>query len=112
MNKFVYQLRIYQIDPKKRDIFHKRFQRHAMRIMKTYGFDIKAMWESKTEEKLEFIYLLKWPDLSILESQWKKFMADKEWIDIKKQTVTDGGEPVLQVSSRVLEPIEYSPHYE
>jgi hypothetical protein len=29
--------------------------------MKTYGFDIVAMWEARTEHRTEFVYLLAWP---------------------------------------------------
>jgi hypothetical protein len=80
--------------------------------MKQYGFEILAMWESISTSKLEFIYILKWPDAETMEQQWKLFLADEEWIEIKKRTVAETGEPVLKVTSRVLEPVDYSPAFD
>ena len=77
--------------------------------MKKYGFNIVALWESVTASKLEFIYILNWPDMETMERQWKVFLADQEWIDIKKKMDLDIGEPVLKATGRVLESIEYSP---
>ena len=105
----MYQLRIYEVNPEKRAPFHERFQNDAMRIMKKYGFNIVALWESITESKLEFIYILNWPDMETMERQWKAFLADHEWIDIKKKMDIDIGEPVLKATGRVLEAVEYSP---
>ena len=105
----MYQLRIYEVNPEKRVAFHERFQNHAMRIMKKYGFKIVALWESVTASKLEFIYILNWPDMETMERQWKAFLADQEWIDIKKKMDLDIGEPVLKATGRVLEAVKYSP---
>lgn len=105
----MYQLRIYEVNPEKRTEFHDRFQHHAMRIMEKYGFKIVAIWESVTVSKLEFVYILQWSDIETMERQWKTFLADQEWINIKKKMDKEIGEPVLQVTGRVLEPVDYSP---
>ena len=105
----VYQLRIYEVSPDKREIFHNRFKNHALRIMKRYGFEIIALWESTSVVNFEFVYLLHWQDVPTLDRQWKAFLADEEWIEIKKQTVKETGEPVVRVISRVLNEVEYSP---
>ena len=105
----MYQLRIYEVNPEKRGPFHERFQNDAMRIMKKYGFNIVALWESASESKLEFIYILNWPDMETMDRKWKAFLADQEWIDIKKKMDKDIGEPVLKATGRVLEAVEYSP---
>lgn len=107
----VYQLRIYEVSSNLRDVFHKRFQDHAHRIMKRYGFRVVAMWESTSVFDFEFVYILKWPDAATMERQWKLFLADSEWIEIKKKTVSETGEPVLRVSGRVLNAVEYSPAF-
>lgn len=54
----IYQLRIYEIFPHNRTAFLARFRAHAARIMRSYGFDILAMWEARTGRRLEFVYLL------------------------------------------------------
>ena len=108
-SRSVYQLRIYEVSADKRDVFHSIFKNHALRIMKRYGFDAVALWESSSVVNFEFIYILKWPDTATMEYQWKRFLADEEWIAIKKKTVSETREPVLKVTSRLLNEIEYSP---
>jgi NIPSNAP len=54
-------------------------------------FKIVAMWESKTDEGLEFVYLLKWPDEQTMTARWEKFLADPEWSEIKRRTRQEHG---------------------
>lgn len=103
------QLRIYEINRGNRDAFHKRFQDHALRIMRRHGFKIIDMWESDSGEKIEFVYLLSWPDRSTMDSRWRELLADQEWIDIKKQTAAQSGELVRAVNSQPLIRVSYSP---
>ncbi|HEY0611174.1 MAG TPA: NIPSNAP family protein, partial [Chitinophaga sp.] len=63
----VQQLRIYEIFEHNKAAFHERFDNHAQRIMKKYGFNIIAMWETKTGTKTEFVYLLQWSDVKTLQ---------------------------------------------
>jgi hypothetical protein len=69
------QLRIYEINRDNRGPFHQRFQDHALRIMKKYGFNVVGMWESDTGEKLQLVYVLDWPDRATMDSAWKAFLA-------------------------------------
>jgi hypothetical protein len=103
------QLRIYEVNRENRDPFHQRFQDHALRIMKKYGFDVIDMWESDTGEKLQFIYALDWPDRATMESAWKAFLADAEWIDIKKRSADLHGQLVHEAKGQSLERVVYSP---
>jgi hypothetical protein len=57
----IHQLRIYEIFDNNKKAFHDRFQDHAMRIMAKYDFKIVATWESKKDNRTEFVYLLEWP---------------------------------------------------
>ena len=43
--------------------------------------------------------------------QWKAFLADSEWIEIKRKMAEEIGEPVQRVTRRVLESVEYSPTF-
>lgn len=103
------QLRIYEINRSNRDVFHGRFQDHALRIMERHGFRIIDMWESDTGEKTEFIYLLSWPDKDTMDSRWEAFLADQEWIDIKRRTAAESGVLVREVDGRPLARVSYSP---
>jgi heme-degrading monooxygenase HmoA len=105
----IHQLRIYEIFEHNKSAFHARFRDHAARIMRTYGFTIVAMWESKTEARTEFVYLLVWPDEPTLRRAWAAFLADEEWKAIKRVTVAEHGDLVGTIEDRVLVPTSYSP---
>jgi len=105
----IHQLRIYEIFPSNKDAFHDRFDCHAARIMRGYGFNILAMWETKTEKRLEFVYLLAWPDDATRLAQWAAFMADEEWKAIKYYTAKQYGNLVGEIEDRILTPTAYSP---
>ena len=105
----LHQLRIYELNRSNKDAFHRRFQDHALRIMKRHGFRIIDMWESDSGKKVEFVYLLSWPDKATMDSRWKAFLADQEWIDIKRKSVAESGELVGEVSSRSMTRVSYSP---
>lgn len=107
--KPIHQLRIYEIPKENRQVFHERFKDHAMRIMKKYGFRIIAIWESETDQKLEFVYLLQWKDKQTMEESWKKFLADEEWKEIKKISSEKYGAFVNEVQEKTLILTDYSP---
>ena len=83
--KVIHQLRIYEIFDSNKKAFHDRFRDHAMRIMAKYDFKIVATWESKKDNRTEFVYLLEWPDKETMTDRWEKFLRDPEWIKIKKE---------------------------
>jgi heme-degrading monooxygenase HmoA len=105
----LHQLRIYEIFEHNKAAFHARFRDHAARIMRRYGFQITAMWETTTEQRTEFIYLLTWPDLASLTQAWEQFRADQEWIAIKRETGAQYGDLVGAIEDRVLHLTDYSP---
>ena len=104
----IHQLRIYEIFERNKAAFHARFRDHAARIMRTYGFDIVAMWEAKTPGRTEFVYLLAWPDEPAKTAAWARFMADEEWKDIKRITGSQHGDLVGIIEDRVLLPTGYT----
>jgi len=106
----IQQLRIYEIFEHNKAAFHARFRDHAARIMRTrYGFRFVAMWESSFGERTEFIYVLEWPDEAAKRAGWAAFMADAEWIEIKRVTHAEHGFMVGQIEDRLLTPVDYSP---
>jgi hypothetical protein len=107
----IFQLRIYEVLPDKRALFHERFEKHALRIMQRYDFKPVVLWESASVSNFEFIYILEWPSVEIMERQWKAFLADSEWMEIKRKMADEIGEPVQRVTSRVLESVKYSPAF-
>jgi hypothetical protein len=77
--------------------------------MHTYGFDILAMWETKTDQRTEFVYLLAWSDEVTMRNAWARFMADEEWKEIKRVTSAQHGDLVGEIEDRVLMQTKYSP---
>ena len=105
----IYQMRIYEIFDHNKQAFHDRFRDHAHRIMKRYDFNIISMWEASGQGQTEFVYILEWPDEKIMNTQWEKFMADKEWDEIKKQSLEEVGATVGAIESRIMRKTAYSP---
>ena len=105
----VHQLRIYEIPRKNVQFFHERFHNQCLPIMEKYGFHVLATWQSEFEGKVEFVYLLEWPDTKTMEQSWDRFMADQEWKEIKKATAAAHGTYVEKVESRTLLLTDYSP---
>lgn len=107
--KPIHQLRIYTIPTENKPVFHDRFRDHAQRIMKTYGFNIVAMWDTEFENTIEFVYLLQWPDEHTMKTAWQNFMNDQEWKDIKVETSKLHGTFVIKIEDRTLIPTDYGP---
>jgi NIPSNAP len=105
----IHQLRIYQIFPHNKPAFHARFRDHAARIMARHGFDITAMWESAGSDRIEFIYILRWPDEATKDRAWATFLADPEWAEIKRRTTAEHGNLVGEIEDRILRLTDYSP---
>jgi hypothetical protein len=105
----IHQLRIYEIFDSNKKAFHDRFRDHAMRIMARYDFKIVANWESKKDNRTEFVYLLKWPDRETMADRGEKFLRDQEWIKIKKETGEMYGPLVGEIQDRTLYLTDYSP---
>ena len=107
----IHQLRIYEIFEHNKAAFHERFRDHAARIMRTYGFNILAMWETKTDQRTEFVYLLAWSGEETMREAWAQFMADEEWKEIKRVTSAQHGDLVGAIEERVLTLTDYSPSF-
>ena len=105
----IHQLRIYEIFDINKKAFHDRFRDHARRIMAKYDFTIVATWESKKDNRTEFVYLLEWPDKETMTDRWEKFLHDQEWTKIKKETGEVYGPLVGEIEDRTLVPTDYSP---
>jgi heme-degrading monooxygenase HmoA len=103
--RMIHQLRIYEIFENNKEAFHRRFRDHASRIMRSYGFDILATWETKNGDRTEFIYLLSWPDEKRMQHAWGQFRADEEWKKIKRDTNVQYGELVGEIQERTLQPV-------
>jgi len=105
----LYQLRTYQLFPQSKAVFHARFRDHAVAIMKRHGFDIAAIWEADHNGAPEFVYLLRWSDEAAMKAGWAGFMADPEWIEIKRNTVSPDAPIVGEIDGKTMRLTDYSP---
>src|SRR3546814_7383336 len=78
--------------------------------MARHGFAVRSIWRSEHEDKVEFVYLLDWPDAATMKAAWAAFMADPEWAAIKKETGARHGRFVDAISDRTLEPLRSEEH--
>ena len=53
--------------------------------------------------------MLDWADKATMDAAWKSFLADAEWIDIKKRSAVEHGELVREAKGQPLERLSYSP---
>lgn len=104
-----YQLRIYKLHPGNEVHFHDRFRDQCMPIRKRYGFDIVFTAQSGPNGHAEFVYILRWKDRPTQIAAWKAFLADPEWIAIKKATAAKFGDLVDDVQDRFLDMLPYTP---
>lgn len=106
----LHQLRVYEIFEGNKAAFHDRFRDHAARIMERHGFRILAMWETHTEHRTEFVYLLEWRDADAMAEGWRRLAEDEEWTEIKRRTAASHGQLVGDIDERVLRAVPYSPN--
>lgn len=105
----IHQLRIYGLLEETRPAFHARFRDEAARIMRRHGFTIVAMWETRHADRPEFVYLLSWPNETAMTAAWTGFLADEEWIEIKRLTAAEHGRMMDGIEDRTLRLTDYSP---
>lgn len=105
----IHEERTYEIPNAVRKAFHERFEKHAMRIMKTYGFEVVGCWDEEIGEMQNFIYILAWKDLNARQDSWTKFNADPEWTQIKIDSAKQHSQLVAKTRNKILKPTSYSP---
>lgn len=104
----VYQLRIYKLHSSNEQHFHQRFSEQCMPIA-TLRFRYCVHEPKREPGHEEFVYLLRWKDRNTQISAWKNFLADPEWIRIKKTTSAQWGDLVYDVQDHSLDMLPYPP---
>src|SRR3546814_19311116 len=77
--------------------------------MARHGFAVRSIWRSEHEGKVEFVYLLDWPDAATMQAAWAAFMAHPEWAATKKETGARHRRFVDAISDRPPQPVPFSP---
>jgi hypothetical protein len=105
----IHQLRIYEIFEHNKAAFHARFRDYALGFMRRYGFTMLATWETRAGDRTEFAYLLQWPDEETMRAAWQAYLADPDWIEVKRVTGAAHGVLVGEIVERTLVLTDYSP---
>jgi hypothetical protein len=77
--------------------------------MRTYAFDFVGVWESVTDKRTEFIFMLNWPDVAAKDAAWRNFRADEEWRETTRVAEAEHGRLVGEIEDRLLVPTPYAP---
>ena len=105
----IHQLRIYEIFERNKAAFHARFRDHAAPIMARHGFQIVAMWETASAGRIEFAYILAWPDERDEAQAWTSFMADPRMDRDQARDLAAAWRLVGAIEDRIMRPTDYSP---
>ena len=104
----IYELRIYDIIPNRREALYERFKQGALRLLAKHGFRIVDMWEP-TDGQEKLIYLLEWHDEKERAELWNAFRHDAEWQQLKTNTEGEGA-MVTRMDHLLLGSLPFAPH--
>lgn len=103
----IYELRIYDVIPNRRQALYDRFQRGALRLLAKHGFRILDMWEP-TDGQEKLVYLLQWQDETERARCWHAFRHDPEWQELKTSTESEGA-MVTRMDYLLLASLPFAP---
>jgi NIPSNAP len=107
----VFELRIYHTYEGKLELLLKRFRESETKIFERLGMPGVAYW-TPTDEPLKgrtFVYMLKHKSRAIADENWKRFMADPEWVKLKAESEANGAF-VERHESTFLKLTDFSPN--
>lgn len=81
----IYELRVYDIIPNRREALYDRFKKGALQLLGKHGFRLVDMWEP-TDAREKLFYLLAWKDANEREAVWRAFRMDPAWQKLKTGT--------------------------
>jgi heme-degrading monooxygenase HmoA len=104
----IYELRIYDVVPNRREALYDRFKNSALRLLAKHGFRIIDMWEP-TDGQEKLVYLLSWRDENERAETWHAFRHDPDWQQLKTSTEAEGM-MVTRMDYLLLGSLPFTPH--
>jgi L-rhamnose mutarotase len=104
----LFEMRTYYANPGKLEALHARFRDHTCKLFEKHGITNIGYWVPLENPDNKLIYIVAYPDRKAREASWKTFLADKTWIEAKKNSEKDGG-LVAKAESLYLTAADYSP---
>jgi hypothetical protein len=103
----IYELRHYLILPGRGDAILNRFKNHTFKIFDRFGFKIHDFWVEANGSG-HLWYVVEWQSTEEMESGWKNFRIDQEWLSVKAESEKDG--PIVdKIDVTILKRLEL-PH--
>ena len=86
----LYELRTYQMKPGRRQVMLSRFRTDTIALMAKHNMKVTRFWVDADASKDRLYYVLEHPDMASRERNYKAFMEDPEWLDLRKHTELGG----------------------
>lgn len=88
----LYELREYVTVPGRMPALIKRFQEHTLRLFDKHGLRLSfiTLTEFGDNSNNELVYCLEFDSYQQLQDRWASFLADPEWLAVKRDSERDG----------------------
>jgi len=106
----VYELRIYSINPGKKEALLNRFRNHTLALFRKHGIGSVGYWLPVDAADQRLHFLLRYPSREAREASWKAFMADPDWQAAYKASEANGA-LVSKVENPYLSLTDFSPAF-
>ncbi|PKM51658.1 MAG: NIPSNAP family protein [Firmicutes bacterium HGW-Firmicutes-7] len=104
----IYELRIYYMYPNRMEAIHKRFSNHTVALFLKHDLKIIDFWED-AEGKNKIYYVIEHKDMEARNINFKTFVNDPEWIEVRDLSELDG--PIVEkIESSFMNRVPYSPN--
>lgn len=102
----IYELRTYHVAPGRMPALLDRFEKHTLKFWEKHGIHQAGFWTTFIGSDSHMLYfMLQWESLAERERKWPAFLADPEWLEVRKQTegenlfVQNWGNQILALTS-------------
>lgn len=108
----VFELRIYEAMPGKRDALSDRFHEHTMGMFAKAGMTNVGYWTASPGDASEdlFVYMLSYPSRAARDDMWRRLGENP---DFQREVISEEQSEELKlvetIDARLLVPTEYSP---
>ncbi len=105
----IHELRIYTPTDDNMGALLRRFRDHTLRLFDKHDIVSVGYWLNSIGGRSdELWYMLAFDDFAQREQAWAGFLADPEWLEVRRVTEADG--PLVHhIENRILSPTSFSP---
>jgi len=109
LQRHVYELRMYHVNPGKMDALIARFGDHTDGLFKRHNMKSIGYWRPEDAPNSDnlFIYVLEHPSREEAKKNWAAFQVDPEWKKVKAESEAQG--PLADhIDSYFMDPTSFS----